>query len=90
MVVEFSPAGIADLTEVQRNKLIKLVGSRYNPEKDTVKMSCEMFEAQAQNKRYLGDLIDTLVAEAKVRTTSSTLCSQKSQPTLLPSKHPPC
>ncbi len=28
-------------------------------------MSSEMFETQAQNKRYLGDLVDTLIAEAK-------------------------
>ncbi|KAI4120350.1 MAG: hypothetical protein LQ347_007111 [Umbilicaria vellea] len=28
-------------------------------------MSCEMFPTQAQNKRYLGDLIDTLIAEAQ-------------------------
>lgn len=28
-------------------------------------MSCEIFETQAQNKRYLGDLVDTLLAEAK-------------------------
>lgn len=53
------------LTEKQRIKLIKLVGPRYNPETDIVKMSCEMFETQAQNKRYLGDLVNTLVDEAK-------------------------
>ena len=28
-------------------------------------MSCESFETQAQNKRYLGDTIASLVAEAK-------------------------
>jgi small subunit ribosomal protein S35 len=28
-------------------------------------MSCEKFEHAAQNKRYLGDLVDKLVAEAK-------------------------
>jgi len=29
-------------------------------------MSCEMFETQAQNKRYLGDLVGNIVQEAKV------------------------
>lgn len=28
-------------------------------------MSCEKFETPAQNKRYLGDLIDTLIEEAQ-------------------------
>ena len=53
------------LTPRQRTKLIKLVGPRYNPSTDVVKMSSEMFETQAQNKRYLGDLVDTLIDEAK-------------------------
>lgn len=50
--------------EQQRNKLIKLAGVRYNPSTDVVKMSCEKFETQAQNKRYLGDLIGKLIKEA--------------------------
>jgi small subunit ribosomal protein S35 len=28
-------------------------------------MSCESFETQTQNKRYLGDLVEKLIAEAK-------------------------
>lgn len=65
IVLEFCTQDLPGLTEAQRIKLIKLVGPRYNPEKDLVKMSCEMFETQAQNKRYLGDLVDSLMAEAK-------------------------
>ncbi|KAL8720519.1 MAG: hypothetical protein Q9225_002641 [Loekoesia sp. 1 TL-2023] len=65
VVLEFCTRDLPNLTEAQRVKLVKLVGVRYNPETDVVKMSCEMFETQAQNKRYLGDLVDTLVAEAK-------------------------
>ena len=52
-------------TEKQRQKLLKLVGPRYNPDTDVVKMSCEQFEAPAQNKRYLGDLVKKLVNEAR-------------------------
>jgi small subunit ribosomal protein S35 len=66
VVMEFSPADMPDLTPIQREKLKKLVGVRYNPEKDIVKMSCEIFETQAQNKRYLGDLVDDLLKEARV------------------------
>ena len=65
IVLEFCTADLPDLTPAQRTKLIKLVGPRYNPETDLVKMSSEMFETQAQNKRYLGDLVDTLMAEAR-------------------------
>ncbi|KAL9019930.1 MAG: hypothetical protein Q9185_002872 [Variospora sp. 1 TL-2023] len=65
VVLEFCTRDLPDLTEAQRIKLVKLVGVRYNPDADLVKMSCEMFETQAQNKRYLGDLVDTLMAEAK-------------------------
>ncbi|KAL8713922.1 MAG: hypothetical protein Q9220_002068 [cf. Caloplaca sp. 1 TL-2023] len=65
IVLEFCTRDLPGLTEPQRIKLVKLAGVRYNPETDVVKMSCEMFETQAQNKRYLGDLVDTLVAEAK-------------------------
>lgn len=67
VVVEFCPDDIPDLTAVQKDKLKKLAGVRYNPGTEIVRMSCEMFESQAQNKRYLGDLVDSLVREAKVR-----------------------
>jgi small subunit ribosomal protein S35 len=66
VVVEFCPGDMPNLTDVQRDKLRKLAGVRWNPEKDIIKMSSEMFESQAQNKRYLGDLVDTLLKEARV------------------------
>lgn len=68
IVLEFCTRDLRALTEPQRIKLIKLVGPRYNPETDIVKMSSEMFETPAQNKRYLGDLVDTLIEEAKDET----------------------
>jgi small subunit ribosomal protein S35 len=76
VVLEFSPADMPDLTPVQTDKLRKLLGPRYNPEKDTVRMSCEMYETQAQNKRYLGDTVDALLAEARV-------CLGLTRPTLM-------
>ena len=74
VVVEFCPADF-DLTPVQELKLKKLVGPRYNPETEIVHMSCEMFEHQAQNKRYLSDMVDKLIAEAKVRSDLEFNCS---------------
>lgn len=67
VVVEFSPADFG-LSDVQQLKLKKLAGVRYNPEKETIKMSCEKFEHQAQNKRYLAETVEHLIAEARVRT----------------------
>ncbi|KAL1903264.1 37S ribosomal protein S24, mitochondrial [Sporothrix stenoceras] len=64
VVVEFCPADL-DLTPVQQGKLKKLAGVRFNPETEIVRISCEQFEHQAQNKRYLGDLVDRLIVEAK-------------------------
>ncbi|KAK5634623.1 hypothetical protein RRF57_010336 [Xylaria bambusicola] len=64
VVVEFSPRDMP-LTAAQQQKLRKLLGPRWNPETDIAKMSCEQFEHQAQNKRYLGDVVNKLVAQAK-------------------------
>lgn len=65
VVVEFQPRDLRDLTPPQREKLLKLAGPRYNPTTGVVKMSCESFETQAQNKRFLGDTISKLLAEAR-------------------------
>ena len=71
VVMEFCIGDMPNLTKIQRDKLKKLAGVRYNPETDIVKMSCEMYESQAQNKRYLGDRVDELVKEAKVRISQN-------------------
>lgn len=53
------------LTEAQRQTFLKLAGTRYNPQTDIVRISCEQFGSSAQNKRYLADLVNTLIKEAK-------------------------
>lgn len=67
VVVELSSKDLTPnyLTEEQRVTFLKLVGPRYNPNTDIIRMSCEKFTARAQNKRYLGDLVNTLIKEAK-------------------------
>lgn len=59
------PSPAYKLSEAQRAKLIKLAGVRYNPSTDVIKMSSEKFETSAQNKRYLGELVGSLIKEAK-------------------------
>lgn len=53
------------LSAPQLQTLLKLVGPRYNPNTEIIRMSCEKFSTKAQNKRYLGNLINTLLKEAK-------------------------
>ncbi|KAF2758348.1 hypothetical protein EJ05DRAFT_438197 [Pseudovirgaria hyperparasitica] len=65
VTVEFNPNDLPDLTYEQRATLIKLCGPRYNPEKEVVKISCEMFDTQLQNKRWLLDTTNALVKEAR-------------------------
>ncbi|KAG5775028.1 hypothetical protein H9Q73_011298 [Fusarium xylarioides] len=64
VVVQFAPDDL-NLTPVQTEKLKKLAGPRYNPETEIIKMSSDSFEHQAQNKRYLSNLVDDLIATAK-------------------------
>jgi small subunit ribosomal protein S35 len=67
VVVEFCTSDLTPryLNDQQRLTLLKLLGTRYDPDKDLVRMSCEKFTTAAQNKRFLGDLINTLIKEAK-------------------------
>lgn len=65
VVLEFSPNDLPDLNDKQKIKLAKLAGARWNPVTEVVKMSCESFETQAQNKRFLGETVGKLVAEAR-------------------------
>lgn len=65
VVVTFCPPDLR-LSAEQELKLKKLAGVRYNPERDEVKISCEMFDHPAQNKRYLSDQVEKLIEAAKV------------------------
>jgi small subunit ribosomal protein S35 len=67
--LEFCTADLP-LTPKQRLKLVKLLGARYNPQTDLARLSCEMFPESAQNKRYLGDLVDTLMEEARCESSA--------------------
>ncbi|CAG8356059.1 unnamed protein product [Penicillium salamii] len=53
------------LTEAQRQTFLKLAGVRYNPQTDIVRMACAKYDHSAQNKRYLGDIVNHLIREAK-------------------------
>ncbi|KAL9112260.1 MAG: hypothetical protein Q9227_003378 [Pyrenula ochraceoflavens] len=65
VVVSFCISDLSNLHDPQRIKLRKLLGTRYNPDTDTAKLSCERFDNPAQNKRFLGDTIASLLTEAR-------------------------
>lgn len=63
VVLTFAPAALPELTRAQADKLVKLLGVRYDPASGRAKMSCELFATPAQNKRHLGQTLDALLAE---------------------------
>jgi small subunit ribosomal protein S35 len=54
-----------DLTDAQRHKLRVLARNRYNPTTDEVKIGTSRFTEQAQNKRYIGEVIRDLIKASK-------------------------
>lgn len=65
VVMDFTPSALPGLSSKEATKLIKLLGPRYNPGTDRAKISCEMFPTAAQNKRWLGDILEKLISETK-------------------------
>lgn len=53
------------LTDAELHKFLLLVGSRYDPVKEQIKMSCEKFQDRSQNFKWLSDTVDKLINEAK-------------------------
>jgi hypothetical protein len=54
------------LSATEKHKLLLLSGSRYNVNTDELAMSSERFPHRKQNKKYLLDVLNKLIAEAKV------------------------
>jgi len=65
VVLQFSPLDLSNLTPQQRDKLIKLAGVRYNPSEKLIRMSSEAFGTVTQNKRFLAEQVESLIAEAQ-------------------------
>ncbi|KAG0307826.1 37S ribosomal protein S24, mitochondrial [Dissophora globulifera] len=53
------------LTNPELHKFLLLVGPRYDPVKEQIKMSCEKFQDRSQNFKWLSDTLDKLIDEAK-------------------------
>ena len=63
--MDFQPAKLPNLTNLQRDKLIKLLGTRYNPHTATAKMSCERYPTAPQNKNHVVETLERLLKEAR-------------------------
>ncbi|KAL7495523.1 hypothetical protein ACHAWT_007219 [Skeletonema menzelii] len=51
--------------EVEKEILLQIVGSRYNPEKNELKLSSEKFGSRIENKRYLVGMIEKIVSNSR-------------------------
>lgn len=59
-----------DLSEAEKHKLRVLAGTRYNQGTDEVRISADRFSEQAQNKRFLGEIVQNLINNAKDQSDS--------------------
>ncbi|KAI9232751.1 MAG: mitochondrial ribosomal subunit protein-domain-containing protein [Podila humilis] len=64
-VVLTVPTKSLPLTNPELHKFLLLVGPRYDPVKEQIKMSCEKFADRSQNFKWLSDVMDKLINEAK-------------------------
>jgi hypothetical protein len=55
-----------EIDDTWEHKFKLLCGTRYNPESDEVRMSSEQYPYPAQNKRWLSDKLDEMIAAATV------------------------
>lgn len=51
--------------EAEKEILLQIVGSRYNPEKNELKLSSEKFGSRIENKRYLVGMIEKIVSNSR-------------------------
>ncbi|ORY93306.1 mitochondrial ribosomal subunit protein-domain-containing protein [Syncephalastrum racemosum] len=54
-----------NLTDAQRHKFLLLAGPRYNVDTQELVLSSEKFPYRNQNKKFVSDTLDRLLAEAK-------------------------
>jgi len=51
--------------EAEKEILLQIVGSRYNPDKNELKLSSEKFGSRIENKRYLVGMIEKIVSNSR-------------------------
>ena len=65
VIVKVALSAIPFENEQEKEIFLEIVGSRYNPKKGDLQLSSEKFASRIENKRYLVDMIERLVFNAK-------------------------
>ena len=65
VTVKLSLSAIPFENEQEKEILLQIVGSRYNPERDELKLSSEKFASRIENKRHLVGMLERIVASSR-------------------------
>lgn len=65
VTVKVALAAIPLENDREKEILLEIVGARYNPKKGVLKLSSEKFASRIENKRYLVDMIERIVSNAR-------------------------
>ena len=65
MTVKVALSAIPFENEQEKEIFLEIVGSRYNSKKGDLQLSSEKFASRIENKRYLVDVIEKIVLNAR-------------------------
>lgn len=65
VTVKVALSAIPFENEREKDVFIQIVGSRYDPKKGDLQLSSEKFASRIENKRYLVDMIERIVSNAR-------------------------
>ena len=65
VIVKVALSAIPFENEVEKEIFLDIVGVRYNPKKGDLQLSSEKFASRIENKRYLVDMIERIVLNAR-------------------------
>jgi len=71
--------GLLPLNDFEKRILIEIVGGRYNPERNELKMTSDQFGSRIENKRHLTSMLDRLVFAARKLAAASEGAEAKSE-----------
>ncbi|CAN6648112.1 small ribosomal subunit protein mS35 [Trichomonascus vanleenenianus] len=70
VVATLKTAELDELSDAEKHKLRVLAGARYNAGTDELKISAARYPTQAQNKRFIGEVLRDLIAAARDQSDS--------------------
>lgn len=76
MIVKWN---VLPLNDFEKRILMEIVGQRYNPEKNELKMTSDQFGSRIENKRHLTSMLDRLVFAARKLAVASEGAAAKAE-----------